>query len=53
MDRTIQVSFNPTRDAWDNFLNELNDTLNPLDLEIAHMHDEITGNEIIALVCLY
>ena len=51
-DPTIQVHYNPTRTAWDDFVSVLNETLNPLDLEIGHMRDEITGKEMLALVCL-
>ncbi|OCH95004.1 hypothetical protein OBBRIDRAFT_746510 [Obba rivulosa] len=49
-DETLDVPFEGSRDSWNSFVTRLNDTLDPLNLELAHSHDESTGKEMFALV---
>jgi non-structural maintenance of chromosomes element 1 len=46
VDETVHV---PNMD-WDDFVSQLNNSLNKLDLEFARAHDEETGKEMWALV---
>ncbi|THH14339.1 hypothetical protein EW146_g5971 [Bondarzewia mesenterica] len=36
--------------VWDDFIVSVNNSINPLDLELAHLHDEVTGRQMYALV---
>lgn len=47
-DDTFQINTNA--DGWSEFLATLNKSLDPLDLELSRMHDEITRKETYALV---
>ncbi|KAI0950549.1 hypothetical protein AcV7_008978 [Taiwanofungus camphoratus] len=47
---TLDIPFSNDRNSWDNFISKINDSLNPLNLELAQMHDEFTGKEICVLV---
>ncbi|KAL7283487.1 hypothetical protein ACG7TL_002920 [Trametes sanguinea] len=47
---TLQIDYRPDRASWDAFVASVNDALNPLDLEFAHLHDEVTGKEMYAVV---
>jgi hypothetical protein len=38
--------------SWDAFIVKVNASLNSLDLEFRHLHDEATGREMYALVRL-
>ncbi|KAG6911470.1 hypothetical protein DXG01_014544 [Tephrocybe rancida] len=38
------------RDAWDSFVTKINKSLDSLDLEFRHLHDENTGKEMYAMV---
>ena len=44
------IEYRADRNSWDNFVTSINDALNPLDLEFAHLHDEVTGQEVYAVV---
>jgi len=37
-------------DDFRSFVDDVNDSINALDLELAHMHDEVTGKNMYALV---
>jgi len=50
VDDTVQILYSEDRDAWDAFVTEINTSLNPLDLEFAHVHDQETGQELYAMV---
>lgn len=47
----LEIQYKDDRASWDAFVTSVNDALNPLDLEFAHLHDEITGQEVYAVVC--
>ncbi|TBU50898.1 Nse1 non-SMC component of SMC5-6 complex-domain-containing protein [Dichomitus squalens] len=47
---TLDIQYRADRNSWDNFVTSINDALNPLDLEFAHLHDEVTGQEVYAVV---
>jgi len=51
-DSTLQITVprEDDRAAWDSFTGKVNESLNPLDLEFRHLHDELTGREMYALV---
>ncbi|KAL6309242.1 Nse1 non-SMC component of SMC5-6 complex-domain-containing protein [Sparassis latifolia] len=49
-DDSLEIPFSSDRNSWDNFVSNINNALNPLDLEFAHMHDEYTGKEMCVLV---
>ncbi|KAF8274953.1 Nse1 non-SMC component of SMC5-6 complex-domain-containing protein [Lactarius quietus] len=50
-DDTVQINANTnSADGWGDFLANLNKSLDPLDLELSRMHDEITRKETYALV---
>ena len=44
-DDTLNINSN-----YDAFIISVNNALNPLDLELAFLHDEITGRQMCALV---
>ncbi|KAI0724080.1 Nse1 non-SMC component of SMC5-6 complex-domain-containing protein [Fomitopsis betulina] len=46
----LEIEFTGDRNSWDEFVSSINDALNPMNLEFAHMSDEITGKEMCALV---
>ncbi|KAI0273699.1 Nse1 non-SMC component of SMC5-6 complex-domain-containing protein [Gloeopeniophorella convolvens] len=48
-DETLRVDANGT-DGWDTFIAAVNRSLDPLDLEFSHIHNEVTGKDIYALV---
>ena len=51
IDDTFQINTNTnSADGWSDFLATLNKSLDPLDLELSRMHDEITRKETYALV---
>ncbi|KAI0831418.1 Nse1 non-SMC component of SMC5-6 complex-domain-containing protein [Trametes gibbosa] len=47
---TLDIPYRADRNSWDNFVTSVNEALNPLDLEFAHLHDEVTGKEMYAVV---
>ncbi|OBZ75530.1 Non-structural maintenance of chromosomes element 1 [Grifola frondosa] len=47
---SLDIPFYSDRNSWDTFVSNINDVLNPLDLEFAHLLDEISGKELYALV---
>ena len=47
---TLDIEYRSDRKSWDAFVTKINDALNPLDLEFAHLHDEVNGTEIYAVV---
>ena len=49
---TLDIGYRNDRNSWDAFVAKINDELNPLDLEFAHLYDEISGKEMYAVVCL-
>jgi hypothetical protein len=50
-DDAVQINTNTnSADGWSDFLASLNKSLDPLDLELSRMHDEITRKETYALV---
>jgi hypothetical protein len=46
----LNVHYSKDRAAWDNFVGEINGSLNSLDLEFRHLHDEMEGKEMYGLV---
>ncbi|RDB21203.1 Non-structural maintenance of chromosomes element 1 [Hypsizygus marmoreus] len=46
----ISVPYSQTKDAWDAFVVKVNKSIDNLDLEFRHLHDETTGREMYALV---
>lgn len=50
-DDSLEVPFTGTKEAWESWVTKINQALNPLDLEFAHMNDQATGKELYALVC--
>ncbi|KAI1795761.1 Nse1 non-SMC component of SMC5-6 complex-domain-containing protein [Ganoderma leucocontextum] len=46
----LDIQYRNDRASWDAFVTSINDALNPLDLEFAHLHDEISGQEVYAVV---
>ena len=50
-DDSLEVPFTGTKEAWDAWVTKINQALNPMDLEFAHMNDQATGKELYALVC--
>ncbi|KAI0362237.1 hypothetical protein OH77DRAFT_32714 [Trametes cingulata] len=47
---TLDIEYRDDRNSWDNFVTSVNEALNPLDLEFAHLHDEVSGKEMYAVV---
>ncbi|KAI0748240.1 Nse1 non-SMC component of SMC5-6 complex-domain-containing protein [Daedaleopsis nitida] len=47
---TVHIEYRDDRASWDSFVTQINDALNPLDLEFSRMHDEINGTELYAVV---
>jgi len=51
VDDTLQININTnSADGWNDFLASLNNSLDPLDLELSRMRNEVTGKEMYALV---
>ncbi len=46
----LEIQHRNDRASWDAFVTSINDALNPLDLEFAHLYDEISGQEVYAVV---
>lgn len=44
------MQYDDRREAWDDWVNKINHSLDPLDLEFVHLTDEITGKETYAFV---
>jgi hypothetical protein len=40
------------KEEWDSFLVKVNKSIDSLDLEFRQLHDEASGREMYALVCL-
>lgn len=49
-DDSLDIEYRDNRNYWEKFLVDVNSSINGLDLEIAHLHDEVTGREMLALV---
>ncbi|KAH7889285.1 Nse1 non-SMC component of SMC5-6 complex-domain-containing protein [Phlebopus sp. FC_14] len=47
---TLNIRFSDSRGDWDEFVANINDALNSLDLEFRHLMDEQTGVEMYAIV---
>ena len=47
---SLDVRYRGDRASWDEFVTKVNDALNPLDLEFAHLSDEVSGTELYAVV---
>ncbi|KAI0647162.1 Nse1 non-SMC component of SMC5-6 complex-domain-containing protein [Trametes meyenii] len=47
---TLDIEYHSDRNSWDTFVTSVNEALNPLDLEFAHLHDEVSGKEVYAVV---
>ncbi len=50
---TVDIEYRADRNSWDNFVTSVNEALNPLDLEFAHLHDEVSGKEMYAVVSVF
>ncbi|KAI0636855.1 Nse1 non-SMC component of SMC5-6 complex-domain-containing protein [Trametes polyzona] len=50
VNETLDIEYRADRQSWDNFVTSVSDALSPLDLEFTHMHDEVTGKEMYAVV---
>ncbi|KAI0665150.1 Nse1 non-SMC component of SMC5-6 complex-domain-containing protein [Cubamyces menziesii] len=48
--QTLDIEYRSDRNSWDTFVAKINDELNPLDLEFAHLYDEVSGKEMYAVV---
>ena len=46
----LQIAYSNDRGAWDRFVGQINTSIDPLDLEFRHFHDEVTGADMYALV---
>lgn len=49
---TVDIEYRADRNSWDNFVTSVNEALNPIDLEFAHLHDEVSGKEMYAVVSI-
>ncbi|GLB35026.1 putative CDP-alcohol phosphatidyltransferase class-I family protein [Lyophyllum shimeji] len=49
-DPDLAIPYSNSKDAWDAFVTRVNRSLDSLDLEFRHLHDENTGKEMYALV---
>ena len=52
VDPTLDINYSDSRDAWNDWVNGINRALDPLNLEFAHVTDEILGKEVYALVSI-
>ncbi|THH01244.1 hypothetical protein EW026_g1416 [Hermanssonia centrifuga] len=50
VNQTLDIEYNDDRTSWDDWVTKLNTSLNPLDLEFAHLFDETSGKDMYALV---
>ena len=46
----LQIAYSNDRVAWDRFVGQINTSIDSLDLEFRHIHDEVTGADMYALV---
>jgi hypothetical protein len=46
----LDIEYSERSDAWDNFVKNINESVNSLDLEFRHTQDEISGRSMYALV---
>lgn len=51
-DESLDVDYREDRAFWDEWVTKINEALNPLDLEFAHLFDESTAKDMYALVRL-
>ncbi|KAF4579090.1 CDP-diacylglycerol-serine O-phosphatidyltransferase [Pleurotus pulmonarius] len=49
-DNSLHIPHSNQRDAWDGFVARVNTSIDALDLEFRHLHDQHTGREMYALV---
>ncbi|TFY81763.1 hypothetical protein EWM64_g2245 [Hericium alpestre] len=49
-DDSLDIPWGPDKNAWDDFISRINESLNPIDLELASSTDEKTGRQMFALV---
>jgi hypothetical protein len=49
-DEALDIPNDGSRAAWDDFVAKINNSLDDLDLEFRHLHDEATGRAMYALV---
>jgi len=49
-DESLDIAYSGERAAWEAFVTNVNNALNHLDFEFAHLQDEITGRDMYALV---
>ena len=49
-DDALDIPNDSSRAAWDEFVAKVNTSLDNLDLEFRHLHDELTGRAMYALV---
>lgn len=52
-DGNLDIPFSKEKAAWDGFLTRLNNSIDKLGFAFQHLHDEITGREMYALVRIY
>ncbi|KAG5653976.1 hypothetical protein H0H81_008844 [Sphagnurus paluster] len=50
VDPNLDIPYSDSKDAWDAFVTKINRSLDSLDLEFRHLHDESSGIETYALV---
>ncbi len=50
VDPTLEIDYSNSKDAWNEWVNGLNRALDPLNLEFAHVTDELAGTDVYALV---
>jgi hypothetical protein len=49
-DEALDIPNDNSRAGWDEFVAKINASLDNLDLEFRHLHDELTGRAMYALV---
>ena len=49
---TLKIPISKDKDSWNVFVAKINKSLDKLDLEFRHMHDELSGKEMYALVSI-
>ena len=52
VDPTLDIEYSDSRNAWNDWVNGINRALDPLNLEFAHVTDEIAGKDVYALVSM-
>ncbi|KAI0690049.1 Nse1 non-SMC component of SMC5-6 complex-domain-containing protein [Cytidiella melzeri] len=50
VDDSLNIVYHDDRKHWDDWVNKVTDALNPLDLELAHVHDEFSGQHVYGIV---